>query len=258
MSLNIVNSPGALVYVVEDDDEIARLLAITLARAGFTVRSFSSSTSVLRSAIEQRPAVILLNDSMSKTPSDSTQTPGSMELLRALISEPSLQALRKIMLSIRSTSHARILALDAGADDYLTTPFSPKEVVARVRAVLRAFNTEVTPTLRCGTLLLDLDARRVWLEDRPVEVTTTEFDMLAFLMKHAGRIVSRHALLSELRPLEKKAETVRVVDVYMRRIREKIELNPSNPRLIVTCRGEGYMLRKADPAGTVEERTGRS
>jgi len=242
MTLNSVQPVNTLVFIVEDDKEIADLLALTLKRSGFAVRVFSSTESVLDVILDQRPAVLLLNDSIRTAASHSRSAPDGVQLLHQVVSAPSLKSLRKIMLSTRSTLRDRVNALDSGADDYITTPFATREVIARVRAVLRASATESASALQCGILLADLEARKMWLEDKPLDLTVTEFNMLTYLMRNAGHTISRSTLLAELWPVEKNVENGRVVDVYIHRLREKIEPDPSDPRSLITRRGQGYVL----------------
>lgn len=149
-----------------------------------------------------------------------------------------------IMLTAKSEETDKIIGLSVGADDYLTKPFSPRELVARVKAALRRYghqgrDVSESQVLAFQHLRIDVDARQVWKDDRPIELTAIEFDLLHALAEHRGRVLSREQLLEWVWGYDFYGEE-RVVDVHIGHIRKKIEADPAQPELIVTVRGVGY------------------
>ena len=229
-----------LIFVVEDDRDIASLISHTLKGAGFATRVLLDGQLVVEAALEQLPALILLN----------VMLPGlnGIELLRCLESQQRTRSIRKIMLSARGSEMDKVLALELGADDYVTKPFSPRELVLRIRAVLRssAGVADQHRTAQVGNLIADLDARTVTVQDREVLLSATEYNLLVHFMLHAGRTLSRDRLLEDIWPPNRPIEDSRIIDVYVRRLRERIEADPSNPNRLVTQRGGGYTLLDPD------------
>jgi two-component system alkaline phosphatase synthesis response regulator PhoP len=146
-----------------------------------------------------------------------------------------------IMLTARVDEADKLIGLEIGADDYITKPFSPREVVARARVVLRRASGAMAPAmvLRCGEVLLDADRRSVQAGGRPVELTPTEFDLLAALMRNAGRPLSRSQLLDASQG-DEYAGYERTIDAHIKNLRRKIEADPAAPRYILTVFGVGY------------------
>jgi DNA-binding response OmpR family regulator len=229
-----------LIFVVEDDRDIASLIAHTVKGAGFAPQVFPDGQLVVQAAQEQSPALILLD----------LMLPGldGMEILRCLESRQQTRGIRKIILSARGSELDKVRALELGADDYLTKPFSPRELILRIRAVLRALpgDSDQPRTMQVGDLIVDLDGRTVTAQNRPVHLTATEYNVLVHFMLHAGRTLSRDRLLADLWPSNRPIEESRIIDVYIRRLRERIETDPSNPRRLVTRRGGGYVLLDPD------------
>jgi DNA-binding response OmpR family regulator len=217
-----------LVFVIEREEKTAAFLSAILEEAGFMVHLLREKETILQAALNQEPALIILDEADS---------------LRGLDTLRSLNATRKIVLSARTTESEKVQALELGADDYITKPFNARELVARVRAVLRTAQTQLpaNKVLSIGSLSIDLDARRAWVSGQELFLTATEFNLLLQFVRHPDRVLSRAELGVNLWPGEKEGR--RIVDVYIRRLRQKIEFDPSHPLKLITCRGDGYMLR---------------
>jgi DNA-binding response OmpR family regulator len=233
-------STPPLIFVVEDDKEIASLIAHTVGTAGFAARVFFDGGLVVEAAQEQLPALILLD--LMLPDSDGLQ------ILRWLESQQRTREIRKIILSARGSELDKVRALELGADDYITKPFSPRELILRIRAVLRSLpgDSDRHRTLQIGDLVVDLDARTVTTQQGQIHLTATEFNILAHFMLHAGRTLTREQLLADIWPLSRPIEDSRIVDVYIHRLRERIESDPSIPRRLVTRWRGGYTLVDPD------------
>jgi DNA-binding response OmpR family regulator len=220
------------IFVVEDDPDISRLVRHHLEGAGFSVRLFGSGNGVIGDAERNRPALFLLD----------IMVPGSdgLELCRRIRQASSLAMTPIIFLTAKSGEADRVLGLELGADDYITKPFSPRELVARVKAVLRRFERPLSPTpIRAGEIEIDPGSMVLTVRGKAVTTTATEFRLLDYFARHAGRVFSRDQLLDSVWR-DTSYVTPRSVDVYVRRIREKIEPDPENPRYLKTVRGAGY------------------
>jgi len=221
-----------LIYAVEDDPDILRLVRHQLESAGFGVRGFSSAEGVLAQAQRERPLLLLLD----------IMIPGGdgLELCKRIRQHAALAATPVIFLTAKAGEADRIVGLELGADDYITKPFSPRELVARVKAVLRRFDQPLTPSvLKAGDVEIDSGAMTLMVRGNAVATTATEFRLLDYLAHHAGRVFTRDQLLDAVWR-ETAFVTPRSVDVYVRRLREKIERDPEDPRLLRTVRGAGY------------------
>jgi DNA-binding response OmpR family regulator len=229
-------SPAARVLVVEDDRDIAALVAHYLGKAGYRADILYSGADVLRHVREGRPAVIVLD----------LMLPGvdGLEICRALRGDPATTGIPIIMVTARGEESERILGLELGADDYLTKPFSPQELVARVRAVLRRAQgpTSRERTRQYGPIAIDPDRHVVLDNGREVRLTAKEFMLLDYLVQHRGRVLSRDLLLSDVWGYRYTGGT-RTVDVHVRRLREKL---PFLEEALVTVKQFGYKL--SDPA----------
>jgi two-component system phosphate regulon response regulator PhoB len=220
------------IFAVEDDLDIARLVRHQLESAGFAVHSFASASGVLAQAQRERPSLFLLD----------IMIPGGdgLELCKQIRQSPSVAMTPVIFLTARGGEADRVIGLEMGADDYITKPFSPRELVARVRAVLRRFDQPLAPAvLRAGDIEIDSGAMSLLVRGKPVVTTATEFRLLDYLAHHAGRVFTRDQLLDAVWR-DTAFVTPRSVDVYVRRLREKIERDPENPRHLKTVRGAGY------------------
>jgi two-component system phosphate regulon response regulator PhoB len=221
-----------VIYVVEDESDIARLEQHHLEGAGYTARVFSNTSMVVAEAVRERPALFLLD----------VMVPGGdgFELCRKIRQNESLAMTPVIFLTAKSGESDRILGLELGADDYISKPFSPREMVARVKAVLRRFERPLTPdVIRRGDLEIDTGAMTLTVRGATVATTATEFRLLEYLARHPGRVFTRDNLLDAVWR-DTAFVTPRSVDVYVRRIREKIEQDPEQPIYLRTVRGAGY------------------
>jgi DNA-binding response OmpR family regulator len=222
------------ILVVDDDDRTVETVSLYLSHAGFDVVSCSDGKAALDLAREQPPALIVLD----------LMLPGAsgFEVCRELRRE---SAVPIIMLTARATEDDTLKGLGLGADDYLTKPFSPRELVARVQAVLRRHG--VAGVQRVGAIEIDRDRRIVSVDGRAIELTATEFDLLSLLVRSPGRVFSRSQLVDELRQ-DGGDVLERTVDAHIMHLRRKIEPDRANPRFIVTVYGVGYRFdeRPAD------------
>jgi two-component system alkaline phosphatase synthesis response regulator PhoP len=219
---------GARILVVDDEQSILDLVTAYLRQEGYEVYTAMDGPGGLKAARAYKPDLIVLD----------VMLPGmdGIELLTRLRRESDVYV---IMLTAKSEETDKIVGLSVGADDYLTKPFSPRELVARVKAALRRLRSgtgaEDLPTLAFRRIRLDTGRRQVWLDDEPVELTSTEFDLLKTLAKHRGRVLSREQLLQQVWGYDFYGEE-RVVDVHIGHIRQKLD----DGGFIVTVRGVGY------------------
>jgi DNA-binding response OmpR family regulator len=220
------------VLVVEDDRDIASALALELGHAGYEVRIEHDGPAGLLAGSEWCPDLVLLDLGLP--------TLDGVEVCRRL---RGLSRMPILVLTARGAFEDRVRGLDAGADDYVTKPFSLDEVMARVRSTLRrARMREEGERLETGGLVLDARARTVTREGRPVDLTPREFDLLEFFMRHPGQALERSRILSEVWGYEFLGGS-NVIDVYVRCLRHKLE-SAGEGRLIQTVRGVGYALRE--------------
>jgi DNA-binding response OmpR family regulator len=220
------------IFVVEDDADIARLVRHHLEGAGYRTRVFATTLPVVAEAEKDLPAVFLLD----------VMVPGGdgFDLCRRIRSQRRLQTIPIIFLTAKTSEADRIKGLELGADDYISKPFSPRELVARVRAVLRRFERPLAPAVtKIGDVEIDSGAMTVTVRGGQITTTATEFRLLEYLARHPGRVFTRDQLLDAVWR-DTAFVTPRSVDVYVRRIREKIEEDPEDPRYLRTLRGAGY------------------
>jgi DNA-binding response OmpR family regulator len=231
-----------LVFVVEDDQDIAHLLQHNLQAVGFQVELFATGNSVLEAAFSQPPALILLD----------VMLPGmdGFDLCHRIRQSKPLSRIPIIFVSAKSKEADRIRGLEAGGDDYIVKPFSLRELVARVHTVLRSRH-EIQPPeiLRLGELEIDPASMVLRVGGQAVQTTVREFRLLEYLATHQGRVFTRDQLLAAVWK-ETAFVTPRSVDVYMRRLREKIEVDPHRPRYLKTLRGIGYRMEGPKPEVT--------
>ena len=220
------------IAIVEDETELASLLEYNLTRHGFETEILGCSKGTLNALEGLTPDLILLDIMLPDL--------DGFELCRQIRKSQALARTPILFLTARSDEVDRVLGLEIGGDDYMTKPFSPRELVARVKAHLRREELDAEPlVLDVGPFKLDRSARRVFHRERQLELTSTEFNLLEFFLTHPGRAYSRDQLLESVWG-EQRFVTPRTVDVHIRRLREQIEEQPDNPRHLTTVRGFGY------------------
>jgi DNA-binding response OmpR family regulator len=234
-----VQSPELVtrILIVEDDHDIAELVARYLRKAGFSAETLSSGADAI-TAIRERPPDLLVLDVM-------LPHVDGLEICRFVRADRQTASMPIIMLTARGEEAERIVGLEIGADDYVPKPFSPKELVARIRALLRRAQRDMLPTDRVayGSISIDRDRHAVVLRDEPVTLTAKEFLLLEYLIKHRGRVLSRDVLLTDVWGYKYTGGT-RTVDVHVRRLREKL---PILGEALVTIKQFGYKLLEQPP-----------
>ena len=225
--------PRPLIFVVEDEADIARLISHNLQAAGFNVQTFGSASFVINEALRELPALFVLDVMLPGT--------DGFELCRHIRETPSLAGTPVIFLTAKTAESDRIKGLELGGDDYVTKPFSPRELLARIRTVLRGLgrSSSEVEVLRLGDLEIDISSMTVQVSGRNVLTTVREFRLLEYLANHRGRVLTRDQLLDAVWK-ETPFVTPRSIDVYIRRLREKIESDPRHPQYLKTLRGIGY------------------
>ena len=221
-----------MIFLLEDDADISRLVQYHLQGAGFHVKSYVTIGTIVPDAEREPPAVFLLD----------IMVPGGdgLDLCRRLRKNPALSTVPIIFLTARAAENDRVAGLELGADDYITKPFATRELVARVKAVLRRFERPAAPSLvKFENVEIDASAMQLRVSGELVTTTATEFRLLDYLARHPGRVFSRDHLLDAVWG-DARFVTPRSVDVYVRRIREKIEADAESPRYLKTMRGAGY------------------
>jgi phosphate regulon transcriptional regulator PhoB len=225
------------ILVVDDEPDIVELVSYNLKKDGFVVESASDGEQALNLINRNQYDLVILD----------LMLPGiqGIDLCRSIRNAPATENLPVIMLTAKTGESDRVLGLEMGADDYLSKPFSIKELIARVRAVLRRSSDKKTDsvTISAGDLIIDKGAYSVTKAGRPLELSSTEFKLLLYLVERRGKVFSRDQLLDALWKYDVFVEP-RTVDVHMRRLRMQIEDEPSVPRYIRTMRGVGYYFEK--------------
>ena len=220
---------GETILIIEDEASIRMVVRAYLEQAGYRVTLAETGPAGLAQAREQRPALVVLDLNL----------PGmdGMELAARLREESDVFIL---MLTARSDETDRVAGLRIGADDYLTKPFSPRELAARVEAILRRRRaTAADSALRFRHVRVEPERREAWVDGQAIELTTTEFDVLLALTRHAGKVLSREQLIDQVWGADFFG-TDRVVDVYVGQVRRKLEAALGGEELIRTVRGVGY------------------
>jgi two-component system, OmpR family, alkaline phosphatase synthesis response regulator PhoP len=221
------------ILIVDDEPRIAAIAGDYLRHAGFSVVTAETGAAGLERMRSVRPSLVVLDLRLPDM--------DGIDVARALRAVSNVPI---VMLTARAEESDRLLGLDAGADDYVVKPFSPRELVARVRAVLRRSGAETVDVITLGDLTLDKGRLTVSRGRERVELTATEFDLLATLAAHPGRLFTRAQLLDAIRGSDTDSFD-RAVDAHVKNIRRKIERDPRNPRYLLTVYGVGYKAADA-------------
>ena len=224
---------GETILIVDDEAKIVKTVRAYLENAGYRVVTAADGQAALTAFRYERPALVVLDLGL----------PGidGLDVARTLRQESSVPI---IMLTARVDEADRLVGLELGADDYVAKPFSPRELVARVRAVLRRSSggwEQTPPPIIAGDITIDLERRQVTAGGRSAELTPTEFELLALLARHPGRVFTRLELLDRVQGYSFDGYE-RTVDAHIKNLRLKIEPDPKRPRYIVTVFGVGYKL----------------
>jgi len=228
------------ILVVDDDPTIRDVLERYLQREGFAVLTAADGQVALQKAGSEKPDLVVLDLMLPHV--------DGWEICRQLRAESTVPIL---MLTARGEEYERILGLGLGADDYVTKPFSPGEVVARIQAIFRRIEMARSPaplsaeTVHIGEIVVDPSVRQVTVKGQPVTLTAKEFDLLHYLVSHPRQVFSREQLLDQVWGYTYAGETS-TVTVHVRHLREKIETDPANPSLIETVWGVGYRFNAGE------------
>ena len=223
------------ILVVEDEPDIRKLVQYNLTQERFNVLEAEDGEQALKLLERERPNLVILD----------LMLPGlsGMELCKLLRQRSETAKLPILMLTAKAGEADRIVGLEMGADDYLAKPFSPREMVARVRAILRRSEskpaTEAAPAYEKGSLKIDFSTYEVFVRGKPVKLTLKEFELLRFLVQNPSRVLNRDQLLDRVWGGETFV-TPRTVDVHIRRLRKAVEKDDRKPKWILTVRGVGY------------------
>jgi two-component system, OmpR family, alkaline phosphatase synthesis response regulator PhoP len=233
------------VLIIEDDKDIVELVRYNLAHEGYQVSSVADGATGLAQVRKLPPDVLLLDLMLPKI--------SGLEVCKEIRRDPSLNRLPILMVTARGEEADRVVGLEMGADDYVTKPFSPRELVARVKALLRrtAPGGEPERTIEAGSLMIDPSAYRVSRGGKGITLSTLEFRLLHHLASRPNRVFTRDQLLDAVWGTDRFV-TPRSVDVYIRRLREKIEGDPEKPAYLKTVRGAGYMFEMETQAARAE------
>lgn len=232
-----------LILVVDDETQIVKLARDYLEHAGFRVQSAADGPAALAAARRQQPDLIVLD----------LMLPGldGLDVTRTLRRESDVPI---IMLTARVDETDRLIGLELGADDYITKPFSPRELVARVRTVLRRTHGPAAANpglLRAADLEIDLEGHRVSRSGTPIKLSRIEFNLLAILAQHPGQIFTRAQLLDRLHGIIFDGYD-RSIDAHIKNLRHKLEADPAEPRYVLTVYGIGYKFNDELPAGELK------
>ena len=222
---------GETILVVDDEPKIVKTVRAYLENAGFRVAAAADGQAALTAFRHEKPALVVLDLGL----------PGldGLDVARSLRKESNVPL---IMLTARVDEADRLIGLELGADDYVLKPFSPRELVARVRAVLRRTGGEheqAPPPITAGDVVIDAERRQVTVAGRVVELTPTEFDLLSILARHPGRVFTRLELLDRVQGYAFDGYE-RTVDAHVKNLRQKIEADARQPRYLITVFGVGY------------------
>jgi two-component system, OmpR family, KDP operon response regulator KdpE len=222
------------VLVIDDEQAVRRFLRTSLSAHGYDVVETTSGEDGILASINSQPDIIILDLGLPDM-DGITVTRRIREWSQTPI----------VILTVQDQDAVKIAALDAGADDYLTKPFSLGELMARMRVALRHQQPSVEPIFETGSLHVDMAARVVEVDGKEIQLTPTEYDLLRVLVKFAGKVITHQQLLREIRGVGYQTET-HLLRVHMSNLRAKIESDPTNPQYIITEAGVGYRLRIKD------------
>ncbi len=223
------------IFIVDDEEDILNLVSLHLKRAGYQVKEFTTAGELLEEIQNDKPALVVLDLMLPDM--------DGIEVCKFLKGEKKFQDISILMLTALTSEADIVLGLELGADDYVTKPFSPRELVARVKAILRRKKNErlTTTLIEVNNLLkVDLEAYKVWVKDKEIELTTTEFNILRILIENDGKVLSRERILEALWGNEKYV-VERTVDVHIRHLREKLG---EAAFFIKNVRGVGYKFER--------------
>lgn len=223
------------ILLIEDDKDIVELVKYNLEKDGFNVMASGDGATGLAQLRKSPPDLLLLDLMLPRL--------SGLEICKEVRKDVSLNRLPVLILTAKGEEADRVVGLELGADDYVTKPFSPRELVARVKALLRRAEPATSPEkpIEIGVLRIDPAAYRVTRAGKPVPMSTLEFRLLYFLAARPNRVFTRDQLLDGVWGTERFV-TPRSVDVYVRRLREKIETEPQHPSYMKTIRGAGYIF----------------
>jgi len=225
------------ILVVDDEALLVKGIRFNLQNEGYDVITGSDGLDAVKAVQEEQPDLVVLDVMMP-----------NMDGLTACAKIREFSDIPIILLTAKADDMDKLIGFDHGADDYLTKPFNILELKARIRALLRRAGSssarqETGNTLTIGSIMLDLDARNAYRSGEMADLTAKEFDVIEFLMRNPNRVYSREALLDTIWAYEYRSD-IRTVDVHIRRLREKLEENPAEPKYILTKWGVGYYFRK--------------
>jgi len=222
------------ILVVDDEEMIVRTVKAYLDQEGFKTYTAYDGEEALRAFNEKGPDLIILDLMLPKL--------SGIEVTKKIRSTSTVPI---IMLTAKASEADRVVGLELGADDYVVKPFSPRELVARVRAVLRRIDGETGASERMtsGKMEIDLRSREVAVDGKPIELTPTEFDLLSYLAHHPGQVFTRLQLLREVQGYTYDA-FARTIDTHVKNLRHKIEEDPKAPKYILTVHGVGYRFTR--------------
>jgi two-component system alkaline phosphatase synthesis response regulator PhoP len=225
------------ILVVDDDRQIARLVQSYLQQAGFTVLTAYDGEEALHAIRREKPDLVVLDLNLPQR--------DGLEITRIVRSDEALAALPILMLTARVEDVDKLIGLELGADDYLTKPFNPPEVVARVKAILRRASGSIKPPaiLQIRGLRLDPERHTATIDERPLDLTPTEFDLLRVMMQNPDRAFTRDELIEKTVGYGYEG-LERTVDSHIKNLRKKIEVDPTKPEYLETVFGVGYRLRE--------------
>ena len=221
------------ILIIEDERDVLDLLAFSLRKAGFTISTANDGADGLQRARSEKPAFIILDLMLPKMP--------GLEVCKVLKSDAATRQIPIMMLTAKAEEIDRIVGLEFGADDYVTKPFSPREIVLRIRAIMRRTDTKEEEHLRVGPIEIDAARHEVSVNGKRVNLTSLEFRLLRTLMQRRGRVQARDRLLNDVWGYESVIDT-RTVDTHVRRLRRKLGKAAD---VIESVRGFGYRLRES-------------